>query len=83
MLGEVDHLSRGFYADFFAGLTLLVVDLFLRLFVQRPIQFECHCLGHEHAQIWMRAHIHRMATGTLVAGTGRGGVFAQPSAGEF
>ena len=49
MLGEVDHLARGFDADFFAGFALLVVDLFLRLFVQGPIQFECHCLRHEYA----------------------------------
>jgi hypothetical protein len=51
MLGEVNHLACGFDPNFFAGLALFVVDLFLRFFVQRPIQFQCHGLGHEHAQI--------------------------------
>ncbi len=47
VLGEVNHFAHCVYANFFAGFSF-IFNLFLRLFVQRPIQFKCYCLRHEH-----------------------------------
>ena len=63
-------------ADFLARLALLVVDVRLGLFAQRPAQLQHDGLGHQHAQVGVRADLDGVAAGALAAGALR------PSAGR-
>jgi hypothetical protein len=83
LLAEGHHVARGFDANFFAGLALFVVEVFLRFLVQGPAQFKRQSFGHERAQVGMGAHFHGVTAAALVASALLGWRFTQPSAGQF
>ena len=77
-LREADSFAGSIDLDFFTGFAFFSVQFFLGFLVQRPAQLQKKCFWHEHAQVSMRVHIHRVATAAVPAGTLCRWGFAQP-----
>jgi hypothetical protein len=66
-LGKSQQIAHGLNANFFAGLALFVVNVFLRFFRQGPVQGQHVGFGHQHAQFGMGADLDAMAAGAHAA----------------
>jgi hypothetical protein len=78
-IAKLQHIAHGFNTNLTAGFTLFVVNLFLRLFTQRPCSFNHFCLGHQHPEVGMNTHSYAVTTGALTACALRCGCLAQPA----
>ena len=78
-LGKLHRIAHALDADLLARLALLVVQLLLRLFAQRPVQLVQLGFRHQHEQVGMRAHLHAVAALAVTTGAAIGlRLLAQP-----
>ena len=78
-MAKLQHFAQRLHPNLAAGLTLFVINLFLRLFAQRPCSFNHFGLGHQHPEVGMYPHSYAVTTGALTASALRRGGLAQPA----